>query len=56
MLEGLHLSDEFGHITAHFGSEHFHGSDVEVGIDDEATADIHTGCFIIGHCYTSKVV
>ena len=47
MLEGLHLANQFAHVAANLGGQHFHGAQGEIRVDDEAPADIDAGVFIV---------
>ena len=47
MLEGLDLADQLHNIASNLRSHHFHGTDVEIRVDEETPADVHTGIFII---------
>ena len=47
MLESFDLSDQFFGVTSDFGGENFHRSNHKVRVDDESSADVHAGFFVI---------
>ena len=47
MLERLHLPHEFLRVAANFRGQHFHRPDHEIGVNDEASTDIHARSFIV---------
>jgi hypothetical protein len=53
MLECFDLADQLSHIPPNFGCHHFHRADIEIGINQESSADIHPGIFVIHTVDTS---
>ncbi len=47
MLESLDLADQFHYIATHLRCHHFHGTDIEIRIDQESPPDINPRTFII---------
>ena len=47
VLEGFHLTDQFGHVAPNGRGQHFHGLDDPVRIDQETAPDVHPGRIII---------
>ena len=47
MLEGLNLSYQFGYVAADLGCQYFHSPNDKIWINDESTANIYTGIFVV---------
>lgn len=47
VLKCLYLPQEFSYIATNFWRQYFHCPNVEIGIDQESSADIHAGIFFI---------
>ncbi len=47
MLEGFYLADQFGNIPTNLWSQHFHGPDDKIGVNEEPSTDIYTAAGII---------
>ena len=47
VLEGFDLADDFLDLAPNFGGEHFHSPDIEIGVNEKASANIYAAFFVV---------